>query len=566
MKKTIRIHISGYIFNIEEDAYTALEDWLKKISTQYSNEEGGDEIVNDIEMRVAELFEEEVGTDSGVISTNTVNKIINIMGMPEEIEEELTEEKTTQTQKKGQQKKTSTGNKSWKSKRLYRDEENSALGGVCSGLGNYFDIDPIIIRIIFVITIFFGGFGPIVYILLWIIVPKAETTAQKLEMKGDPVNIANIEKAIKDEFETVKNKVIEKTKSENFQNIKKKFSDAGDRTADVISKAFRGLYGLIGLAFIVAGILAILALFSFIFNNALPNFLSFGSNIFDWKPFLGLLPIHVSTSYVSVLLFILLVIPFLMLVLFGTKALFGYRSKGKFIGYSGLTIWIVGIVLASLVAIQVFENYSAESNHVRHEKINEQNTQVLYLSLNNKYDSDFNNPEYTVSNYNIAKTKKSMKLFGKPLLNIKKSPNKESNIKLSYTANGKTKKDAFKRAKKIQYLWQERDSFLYFNPYFTFNENHKLYKRELLLTIELPVGKTVYIDSNMIDLIYDIENTQNIWDEDMIGKKWIMTEDGLSLLDSEVKNIEKEEKEIELKKDSLNLNKDTTVVSNEVSI
>jgi phage shock protein PspC (stress-responsive transcriptional regulator) len=517
MKKTIRIHICGYIFNIEEDAYSALEDWLKKISDQYAQEEGGDEIVNDIEMRVAELFESEVGVESGVISNEHVNKIIQTMGMPEEIEEELKKDVTSKTQDEGQQKKTSTG-KNQRSKRLYRDEENSVLGGVCSGLANYFDIDPIIIRLLFIVTIIFGGFGTIAYILLWIIVPKAETTAQKLEMKGEPVNIANIEKAIKEEFESVKNRILEKTKSENFESLKKKFSDTGDRAVEFFTKLFRGIYGLIGLAFIVAGIMAILALFSFIFKNALPDFISFNTPLFEWKPLIGLLPIPVSSLYVSVLLFILLVIPFIMLVLFGTKALFGYRSKGKFIGFTGLTLWIAGIVLASMVAVQVVENYASESNHLIEEKIDKSNSNTLYLSLNENYDKKFDKPAYTLSNYNIVNTKKSMKLFGKPYLNIVKSETDQSSITFSYLANGKTKKDAFKRTQKINYYWMEQDSLMSFDPYFTVNENNKLFKRELMITLEIPVGKIVYIDSSMHNLIYDIENVQNMWDEDMIGK------------------------------------------------
>lgn len=564
MKKTIRIHICGYIFNIEEDAYSALEDWLKKISDQYAQEEGGDEIVNDIEMRVAELFESEVGVESGVISNEHVNKIIQTMGMPEEIEEELKKDVTSKTQDEGQQKKTSTG-KNQRSKRLYRDEENSVLGGVCSGLSNYFDIDPIIIRLLFIVTIIFGGFGTIAYILLWIIVPKAETTAQKLEMKGEPVNIANIEKAIKEEFESVKNRILEKTKSENFETFKKKISNVTDKVADFFLKLFRGFYGLIGLVFIVVGILAIPALFSFIFKNAMPDFISSGSDLLEWKPFIGLLPMSVSSSYISVLLFILLVIPFIMLIFFGTKALFGYRSKGKFIGYTVLTVWIAGIILASIVAVQVVENYSSESNHLIEETIDQSNTKTLYLNLNSMYDKKFDNPSYALSNYNIVNTKKSMKLYGKPYLNIKKSESNETNLTFSFVANGKTKKDAFKRAQKISYFWNKSDSILLFDPYFTVKENNKLFKRELLMTLEIPEGKIVYIDSSMHNLIYDIENMQNMWDEDMIGKKWIMTSEGLSHYKDDTKKIEQNDDIIE-GVDTLNMNADTAEVSNEISI
>jgi len=198
MKKTIRIHISGYIFNIDEDAFQILETWLNNVSKQYENEKDGDEIFKDIEMRVAELFNDKVGSE-GVISTIEVNNIIQIMGQPEEFEEE---EKTSYAEKN--EKKTT------KQKRLYRDEDDNVIAGVCSGLGNYFGIDPVLVRLAFLIAIIIGGFGTILYIILWIIIPKAETVSQKLEMKGEPVNISNIEKAIKEEFEFVKEKFVNK--------------------------------------------------------------------------------------------------------------------------------------------------------------------------------------------------------------------------------------------------------------------------------------------------------------------------------------------------------------------
>ncbi|MCF6366372.1 MAG: PspC domain-containing protein [Bacteroidales bacterium] len=199
MKKTIRIHISGYIFNIDEDAYQVLENWLDSVSKQYENENDGDEIFKDIEMRVAELFYDKIGSE-GVISITEVSNIIKIMGQPEEFEDNEQTTKTENTSfKKTEKKKT-------KQKRLYRSEEDHVIAGVCSGLGGYFGIDPVLVRLAFIIAIIIGGFGTILYIILWIIIPKAETVSQKLEMKGEPVNISNIEKAIREEFEFVKEK------------------------------------------------------------------------------------------------------------------------------------------------------------------------------------------------------------------------------------------------------------------------------------------------------------------------------------------------------------------------
>jgi len=203
MKKTIRIHISGYIFNIDEDAYQILKIWLDSILQKYKGEEGGDEIFNDIEMRVAELFEEKVGNE-GVVTIETVNEIISIMGKPEDFEpeEELQKKEAPTFSKK----------KTRKQKRLYRDEDNQIIAGVCGGLGNYFGVDPVIFRLLFIAAVIVGGFGTIPYIVLWIAIPKAVTVSQKLEMKGEPVTVSNIEKAIKEEIEYVKNNLFKKKK------------------------------------------------------------------------------------------------------------------------------------------------------------------------------------------------------------------------------------------------------------------------------------------------------------------------------------------------------------------
>ncbi len=205
MKKAIRIHISGYIFNIDEDAYLELKKWLDRIAQQYINEKDGKEIVDDIEMRVAELFMNKVGNE-GAINISEVKSIIETMGQPEDFEDDLNTSATSENKKIPQNNFSKENKKRTKNKRLFRDEENKVIAGVCSGLGHYFGIDPVLIRLAFVLTVFMGGFGVITYIVLIIVSPKAISTSQKLEMMGEPVNISNIEKAIKEEVEYFKEK------------------------------------------------------------------------------------------------------------------------------------------------------------------------------------------------------------------------------------------------------------------------------------------------------------------------------------------------------------------------
>lgn len=211
MKKAIRIHISGYIFSIDEDAYSVLKEWLDSISTQYLKEEDGKEIINDVEMRVAELFKEKLGNE-GAVSLIEVNSVIKTMGQANEFEEDTIIEddfsKKENPKKQVLENPIINNNKDTQKesrKRLYRDGENRVIAGVCSGLDKYLGIDVVFIRLAFILALF-GGFGIVAYIILWAVIPEAKTVSQKLEMAGEPVNISNIEKAIKDEIEFFKEK------------------------------------------------------------------------------------------------------------------------------------------------------------------------------------------------------------------------------------------------------------------------------------------------------------------------------------------------------------------------
>jgi len=147
MKKAIKINLSGIIFHIDDDAYEKLKAYLDSISKHFSNKQESKEIIDDIESRIAELFQERVTEENQVITLEIVNEVIDIMGNPEDIADsgEGSEEKRTFHESYSS------------SRRLYRDTENSVIGGVCGGLGAYFGIDPVIFRLLFVIFFFAGG-------------------------------------------------------------------------------------------------------------------------------------------------------------------------------------------------------------------------------------------------------------------------------------------------------------------------------------------------------------------------------------------------------------------------
>lgn len=191
MKITVSINLGGYSFNIDEDAYSELKRYLRNLEFHFAGEESSSEILSDIETRMAEIFRSKLTSFKLVISIEDVRHAISVMGTPEDISD---------NDGKSAREKFSTPGYH----RMYRDTDNRIIGGVCAGMGAYWNIDPVIIRIIFVALILAGGIGAIVYLILYIVLPEARTTAQKIEMKGDPVNIHNIKDAVKKEFDTVR--------------------------------------------------------------------------------------------------------------------------------------------------------------------------------------------------------------------------------------------------------------------------------------------------------------------------------------------------------------------------
>ena len=191
MKITVSINLGGYSFNIDEDAYTELKSYLKNLELHFAGEESSSEIISDIETRMAELFRTKITSYKQVINIDDVRKVISVLGTPEDISD--TEGPSARD------KFSSPGYH-----RMYRDTDHRIIGGVCSGMGAYWDIDPLIIRVIFVALVLAGGVGALVYLILYIVLPEARTTAQKIEMKGNPVNIHNIKDSVKKEFDAVR--------------------------------------------------------------------------------------------------------------------------------------------------------------------------------------------------------------------------------------------------------------------------------------------------------------------------------------------------------------------------
>ena len=196
MKKTVTVNLGGTVFHIDEDAYQLLDKYLANLRIHFRREEGSDEIMNDFEMRIGELFNERIRLGYEVISIEQVEEVIRRMGKPEEIfDEEQREPEVEPSRPRSEMKNEPV------KKRLMRDPDNRIIGGVCGGLAAYMNWDATAIRLIFFLLIFLYGYIVPIYLLLWIVMPLARTATEKLQMRGENITVETIGKTVTDGFE-----------------------------------------------------------------------------------------------------------------------------------------------------------------------------------------------------------------------------------------------------------------------------------------------------------------------------------------------------------------------------
>ena len=202
MKKTVTINLGGFVFNIDEDACDRLSQYLADIEKRFPEEERA-EIIRDIEERMAELLTYKL-QNRNVVETNDVEEVIEVIGKPEQFEDESGESKSeadgsaTASASANNNASANSGKtaerKPRRTRKLYRNSNDRMVSGVASGLAAYFDIDPAIVRILFVILAFASlGWGILIYLILLIAMPEAQTKAQFLEMQGIEPTLENID-------------------------------------------------------------------------------------------------------------------------------------------------------------------------------------------------------------------------------------------------------------------------------------------------------------------------------------------------------------------------------------
>lgn len=492
MKKTVSVNLGGIVFNINEDAYEELKRYLEAIEGFFDRTRGREEIMEDIESRIAELLNERPGNREKPVTVEEIKSVMDTMGRPEDFADDEGSDRE----------EPSYSDYTRVRKRLYRDGDNSMVGGVCAGLGHYFGTDPTWIRILWVIALIGFGVGLLVYVVLWIIIPKAVTTAEKLEMRGKPVNFSTIGRSVEVEAEHLKNKFEDFSKSGSAEKFKSEAEKAGRSVWKAVVKGFQVLVKIVrkilGVVLVFAGIAGVISVVVGIFGSSLGfvmigtdhDFISYSYNelsdlIFEndfqmWSALGGTLLL--TASPLSALGF-----AGLALLLYPRRI---SAAPGWFI-FGAFIIGIFGCVYAGLTAAGDFAKRAVVTE--KHTPAGLGDT--LYLEVEEQYEGEqhykINRSDLTKGALFFADSRGEHFFIDQVNFDIQLSRDTAAQMVLTKKARGRSFEQADKRARNIQFDHRSEDGKLQFSKFIKLSREDKWRAQHIDVLLRLPRGTVV---------------------------------------------------------------------------
>ncbi|HTI91268.1 MAG TPA: PspC domain-containing protein [Puia sp.] len=664
MKKIININFHSRVIPIEESAYEILQQYIDSLRRHFANEEGRDEIVSDIENRFAELFSETLKKGAACITDADVNAIITSMGRPEELDEQDGPQPGASAGA-GPQAGTAAGPQPnyqqaggpEEPRRLYRAGNDKILGGVCSGLANYLRLDPAIVRILFVLITFGWGAGPLLYIILWIvlptrslplnarkrlyrnsdnrviggvasglaayfhidiwiprlifalplilgiltsilkstwfdfdgpvfitggfggtlfvtyiilwiILPEAVTASEKLEMRGEKVDLESIKNTIKSDLETFKGRAKEmgsefqERVQQVGQQVKQGTQNFATEAGPVIRRSSSGFAHAIGVLF-KAFFLFIAGLITFVLITVLASLIFRGDGLLQLKGYV--LEGFWQNFLAWAGFFLFLVIPVIALLTWLIRRITGVRSRNHYLGYTFATLWIIGLFCSIVLGGMIMSNFRARQ-HVEesvslvqpsHNKLIIRTTEAVnrYNDTDWWSDIDFgkHGPFYSLNEDSFLLTTVRVRVL--------KSEDSGFHVQLIKISRGSSAAKAREIANRIEFPIRQTDSVLNLPQGFAITGNQKFRNQQVLVEVAVPIGKRILINRSIEDYHWFNINPNNRhirwndrhddwrsdWDEDIdendsyswIGNvEYVMTPTGLARTDHKTMNDE----------------------------
>lgn len=535
MNKTININLGGFFFHIDEAAYQKLSRYLDAIGRSLSDDpQGKDEIIADIEARISELLSERITDARQVVNEGDIDEIITIMGQPEDYAEA----------EDGYSENTAYKRKSKSSsKKLFRDGDDKFLGGVCSGLGHYLGIDTIWIRLAFLLLLA-SGFSPLIYIILWILLPEAQTTAEKLQMEGEAVNIDNIEKKIRDEFNNISTKIkdgashisekISKADYDKYRSESKTgFQDFIDTMGKILLAVFKVFGKFLGALLVFVSGITLVSLLLGIFSIGSFEILNIDNDLTEVLPIFydSVLPSWLLTTF----LFLFFGVPFLVLLVLGLRILSPNLKK-----LNGTTViillalWLVSLLGLGFTAIEYGTSRAYDGTKIEKQTLQINPKEPLKIRVVN--DDNLQYKAYLSSSNNaniIAVDDVNKKYSNHVKISVKRSETATAYLEVKKTSEGRKRSTANTNAEQLEYKFKTANNQIVFDAFFLSEIKNLLKDEEVKLTLYLPEGTKVYFEESAKNFLYYVKNTDDLYDEDLVNHELIMTAEGLDCLDCE---------------------------------
>jgi phage shock protein PspC (stress-responsive transcriptional regulator) len=541
MNKILNVNLGGYALTIDDDAYEYLHRYLEAIRSRFSASDGRDEIIGDIESRMGELLHQKLNNRT-ICTRQDVENVVKVMGKPEDFGD-ATSTASGSTAGSG---RTSANTTFRSGRRFFRDEDDKVIGGVCSGLAAYLGVqDPVWIRLAFVVLGFFSaGFWFIAYIVLMVVVPAAVTSADRLAMRGEPINVDNIAKEIENGFENISNRVSGfsddlKKKSRTYETGTLRGTLAS--VLNVIGGALGGLLRMLGgltkgVAFLIAIVVVIALILSW-----LVGFWSF----FEVSPHLHYFsPLSQSGNYAAMILGLLVIgLPVLSFFIMLLASVFKGRIPRFLQG--GIWIgWTSAFIACIFFAAQISRSFKHEGVARTELNIPGATTDTLYVQWQEQDLSSFNfspfEEKFSWSNRHNRRDNNERSLLISdqalainllPEVRIAKSLSTQFEILTEVFGRGASTREADENASKVGFKVDLEGNTLFVPKTVIIPKGDKLRTYDFNLNINVPVGKYIVmregIHANVQDADFDeVHNNRNRFYKEP-NQVFLMTKEGL---------------------------------------
>lgn len=517
MNKTIIININSIVFHIEEDAYEILRSYMIDIKKHFGNSDESREILEDIENRIAEMFSERIQTGrKEVINLDDVQEVITQMGRVSDFEGAEPSDDEEPVAPKFVEDEPQRFNFG---KKLMRDSEDKLVAGVCSGLGHYFGIESRWLRLLLVLFFLVGGSGVLIYIVLWIVMPLAESRADKMAMRGEAPNLQNFKKSFDEDVRSF---------SDNFSGATETLG-RGARTAGTMLGGCVGLIGkFIAWIMLITVGFGILGLLMFYVFNML-NLFGFETDIFF--PPLQLLTngeaqIAITFGFLSI------VIPCIALFFVLVRVLFKTERFNSYVSLTLFATWLVAIIAVIYFCVYAAQDFREQST-INIKKDIQRQTEYHFTERDVRT-LDANERDSLQSRFNINIDDQDLRNYLQSDISIvfeQIDSLQQPYIQYNYSAKGKTYKLAAERATNIKYAAvQEGEKFL-FPSHFVLQKASLQRDQRVRVTVFLPIGAKVVLEEGMEYKVRELnyyDCRANYLDSDhQKFTEWTMTNSGL---------------------------------------